>query len=102
MPQELNYNDYLLLSVVSETEINFVSSCIIYEHDEISHFSQSNGYMENDIVDGILIQTTETFTVSQNEYLIFLEKLNNINKITEEALLELLPVTMNGNYGDPF
>ena len=58
--------------------------------------------MENDIVDGILIQTTETFTVSQNEYLIFLEKLNNINKITEEALLELLPVTVNGNYGDPF
>ena len=98
-----NYGGYLELTQ-EYSSFNYLTIYAHYDNkfETITDYGKVKGYIENDIVDGILLIEASSETATEEDYNYFINKLETLPIITEQDLRDLIPVTINGNYGDPF
>lgn len=98
-------NNHYLLEVKDEI-ILFNSIYRIDLRDEnesiIYLYFESKGLVINEIIWGINLEETYSKESNIKSYMAFEESIKNVNVITEDELKSLLPISVNGDYEDPF
>ena len=101
------YKNNYLLDIKDET-ILYTSILRIEMLDENRNtkylYFESKGVVINEIVWGIVLEEDYSIEIESNveSFLAFEDSIKNVNVITEDELKSLLPISVNGDYEDPF
>lgn len=102
-PKAFKFNGYIIILRGDGVAAYFG----IFEFDDKNlekgiGYSRVDGFLENDLIDGILfIQSTSKIS-SEEEFINFQQAHHKHKNLTRQRLLKEIPITINGNYDDPF
>lgn len=96
--------DDFLITISGEQISYFGILKILVESANGDFFSylEYKGRVTNDIVAGVTYEDEYAGEINEIAYLDFVEKLEVTERISENALIQLLPLSVHGDYSEPF